>query len=83
VNAFVVAAAAMVLGIIPCIVVMVREEIMAAVAAYELTSSIVVLVLVCLAQGFLRSGEFELAVLLAVLLYGSGLVYVRMMERWL
>jgi multisubunit Na+/H+ antiporter MnhF subunit len=82
-NAFVLAAAAMLLGIFPCIFVMVREELMAAVVAYELTSSILVLVLICLAEGFGRSGEFELAVLLAVLMYGSGLVFVRSMERWL
>lgn len=83
-NAFVAAAAVMLLlGILPCVVVMVREEVMAAVVAYELASTILVLVLVCLAQGFGRSGEFELAILLAILLYGSGLVFVRSMERWL
>ncbi len=82
-NAFVAAAAAMLLGLFPCLIVMVREEVMAAVVAYELASSIVVLVLICLAQGFGRSGEFELAVLLAILMFGSGLVFVRSMERWL
>lgn len=82
-NAFVAAAAAMLLGLVPCIVVMVRRDVMAAVAAYELASSVVILVLVCLAQGFGRPGEFELAVLLAILMYGSGLVFVRSMERWL
>ena len=34
-------------------------------------------------EGFERSGEFELAVLLAILMFGSGLVFVRSMERWL
>jgi len=82
-NSFVVAAAAMLLAIFPCLLVMVREEVMAAVAAYELASSVVVLVLICLAQGFGRSGEFELGVLLAVMMYGAGLVFVRSMERWL
>jgi hypothetical protein len=82
-SSFVVAAAAMLLAIFPCLLVMVREEVMAAVAAFELASSIVVLVLICLAQGFGRSGEFELGVLLAVMMYGAGLVFVRSMERWL
>ena len=82
-NVFVAAAAAMLLGLFPCLIVMVRDEVMAAVVAYELASSIVVLVLICLAQGFERSGEFELAVLLAILMFGSGLVFVRSMERWL
>jgi len=60
-----------------------KGRLMEAVVAYELVSSIAVMVLVLLAQGFNRSGEFELAILLAVLLLGSGLVFVRMLERWL
>jgi hypothetical protein len=40
-------------------------------------------VLALLAQGFQRSGLFELAVLLAVLMFGGGLVFVRALERWL
>jgi multicomponent Na+:H+ antiporter subunit F len=82
-NGFVVAAIAMLIGIIPCGVVVLRGQIMAAVVAYEAISSIIVMVLVLLAAGFGRSGEFELPVLLAVLLFGSGLVFVRFMERWL
>ena len=39
--------------------------------------------LILLAEGFRRPGEFELPVLLAVLLFGSGLVFVRLLERWL
>jgi multicomponent Na+:H+ antiporter subunit F len=83
VNGFVVAAIAMLLGIIPCGVVVLRGQLMAAVVAYEAISSIIVMVLLLLAEGFSRSGEFELPVLLAVLLFGSGLVFVRFLERWL
>jgi multisubunit Na+/H+ antiporter MnhF subunit len=83
VNGFVAAGIAMMLGLGPCIVVLIRDELMAAVAAYELASAIAVMVFVCLSQGFGRSGEFELAVVLAVLLYSSGLVFVRSLERWL
>jgi multicomponent Na+:H+ antiporter subunit F len=83
VNGFVVAAIAMLVGIIPCGAVVLRGQVMAAVVAYEAISSIIVMVLVLLAEGFSRSGEFELPVLLAVLLFGSGLVFVRFLERWL
>jgi hypothetical protein len=38
---------------------------------------------VLLSEGFRRPAEFELPVLLAVLLFGSGLVFVRLLERWL
>jgi len=45
--------------------------------------AVVVMVLALLAQGFRRSGEFELPVLLALLMFGGGLVFVRALERWL
>jgi multisubunit Na+/H+ antiporter MnhF subunit len=83
VNAFVVAAIAMLLGMIPCGIVLCRGTVMDAVVAYEAISAIAVMVLVLLAEGFGRPGEFELPVLLAVLLFGSGLVFVRLLERWL
>jgi multisubunit Na+/H+ antiporter MnhF subunit len=83
VTAFVVAAIVMLIGIIPCGVVLVRGQLMEAVVAYEFISSIAVMVLILLAQGFRRPGEFELPVVLAVLLFGSGLVFVRSLERWL
>jgi multicomponent Na+:H+ antiporter subunit F len=82
-NAFVVAAIAMLIAIAPCAIVVWRGEVMAAVVAYQAISSIIVIVLVLLAEGFRRTGEFELPVLLAVLLFGSGLVFVRFLERWL
>ncbi len=82
-NGFVIAAIAMLAGTVPCALVIWRGEVMAAVVAYEAISSIAVMVLALLAEGFRRTGEFELPVLLAVLLFGSGLVFVRLLERWL
>jgi multicomponent Na+:H+ antiporter subunit F len=83
VNGFVIAAIAMLLGVIPCGIVVCRGTVMEALVAYELITAIVVMVLILLAEGFRRSGEFELPLLLAVLLFGSGLVFVRFLERWL
>jgi multicomponent Na+:H+ antiporter subunit F len=83
VNGFVIAAIAMLIGTIRCGIVVLRCEIMAAAVACEAISSIIVMVLVLLSEGFGRPGEFELPVLLAVLLFGSGLVFVRFLERWL
>lgn len=80
---FAVAAIGMILGIIPCGLVLLRGRIMAAVVAYEAISSIAVMVLVLLCQAFRRPSLFELPVLLAVLLFGSGMVFVRALERWL
>jgi hypothetical protein len=73
----------MLVAVIPLGVVACRGSSMEAVVAYEAISSIVVMVLVLIPQGFGRSSEFELPILLAVLLLGSGLVFVRTVERWL
>ena len=82
-SAFVVAAIVMLVGMIPCGIVVWRGTAMEALVGYEAISSIVVMVLVLLAEGFGRFGELELPIVLAVLLFGSGLVFARALERWL
>src|ERR1700735_2052837 len=79
----IIAAIAMLIATIPCGIVVLRAQLMSAVVAYEAISSIIVMVLVLLAEGFGRPGGVGLPVLLAVLLFGSGLVFVRFLERWL
>jgi multicomponent Na+:H+ antiporter subunit F len=83
VTAFVVAAIAMLIGMVPCLVVIWRGSPMEALIGYEAVSSITVMVLILLAEGFGRFGELELPILLAVLLFGGGLVFLRALERWL
>ena len=83
VVAFVAAAIAMLIAVIPAGVVLCRGQLEAGVVAYEFITSVIVMVLALLAQGFQRSSEFEMPVLLAVLMFGSGLVFVRVLERWL
>jgi multicomponent Na+:H+ antiporter subunit F len=83
VNVFIVAAIALLIGVIPCGIVASRGTLMDAVVAYEALSAIVIMVLILLAEGFQRPGEFELPVVLAVLMLGSGLVFARFLERWL
>lgn len=81
-SSFVIAAIVMLVALVPLGVVLCRAEVMSAVVAYEAIGSVAVLVLMLLAEGFRRSGEFELAILLAVMLLGGGLVFVRFLERW-
>jgi multisubunit Na+/H+ antiporter MnhF subunit len=80
---FVIAATAMLACLVPAGIVCVRGGTADAVVGYEFVTAVVVLVLALLAEGFGRSGLFEFPVLLAVLMYGSGLVFVRALERWL
>jgi multisubunit Na+/H+ antiporter MnhF subunit len=83
VNGFVIAAIVMLAAVIPCGVVLVRGSAMEAVVAFEAISAVVVIVLILLSEGFRRSGEFELPIHLAVLAFGSGLVFVRFLGRGL
>lgn len=82
-NAFVLAAIGMLVAVIPCLVVVWRGQAMEAVVGYEAISMLVLLILILLPEGFRRSSEFELPMLLALLLLGSGLVFARFFERWL
>lgn len=82
-NAFIIAAIAMLIGMIPCLVVIWRDPEIPALIGYEAISSIAIMVLVLVAVGFGRFGMMELPVLLALLLFGSGLVFARVLERWL
>lgn len=50
---------------------------------YQFITAVAVMILALLAEGFTRPSLFELPVLLALLLFGSGLVFVRALERWL
>jgi multisubunit Na+/H+ antiporter MnhF subunit len=77
VNAFAVAAAALLLGFLPLGVVLLREAALDAVVALELCGSMLTLALVCLAESFHRSTYFTVAVVCAVLSGLGGLVYVR------
>ncbi len=80
---FVIAAIAMLACLLPAGVVMVRGSLADAVVGYEFVTSVAVMILALLAEGFKRPSLFELPVLLAVLLFGSGMVFVRALERWL
>lgn len=77
------AAIAMLLALVPAGIVLCRNELADSVVAYEFITSVIVMVLALLAEGFQRSSEFEFPVLMAVLLYGSSLVFIRIVERWL
>lgn len=82
-NPWLVAAAAMLICTAPVAALLARGKLISALVAYEMISSVAIMVLVLVAEGFDRSGEFELPVMLALLLFGSGLVFVRALERWL
>ena len=82
-TAFVVAAIAMLIAVVPAGIIIARGTLADAVVGFEFLTSVAVMIFALLAEGFQRSSLFEFPVILAVLLFGSGLVFVRALERWL
>jgi len=82
VNAFVIAAAVLLLGLGPCVWVAVRAEIVGALGALELASTITTLVLLCIAQGLHHDSFMDLAVVSAILSFAGSLAFARFLERW-
>jgi multisubunit Na+/H+ antiporter MnhF subunit len=80
---FLVAAIAMLAVMVPAGLTIVRGTAADAVIGYEFLTAVAVMIFALLAEGFQRPSLFEFPVLMAVLLYGSGLVFVRALERWL
>ena len=81
-NAFVIAAAVLLLGLGPCVWVAVRAEIVGALGALELASTITTLVLLCIAQGLHHDSFMDLAVVSAILSFAGSLAFARFLERW-
>jgi multisubunit Na+/H+ antiporter MnhF subunit len=80
---FIIAAIAMLVCLAPAGFVIAAGNAADAVVGYEFVTAVLVMVFALLAEGFSRSSLFEFPVLLAVLMFGSGLVFVRSLERWL
>jgi multicomponent Na+:H+ antiporter subunit F len=83
VNAFTVAAAALLALLVPLGLVATRRRPVDGLVALELGSTLSVLALVCLAEGFHRSFEFGVAIAAAVSAWIGSLVFARFLGRWL
>jgi multisubunit Na+/H+ antiporter MnhF subunit len=83
VTSFVIAAVAMLLALLPAGITIARGSLADAVIGFQFITSVAVMIFALLAEGFRRPSLFEFPVLVALLLFGSGLVFVRALERWL
>lgn len=77
-----VAAAVLLLGLIACGIVCVKERPVDGIVALSVGSVIVTLTLLLLAVGFDRSPYADLPLTLAVLTFAGELVFIRFVERW-
>lgn len=82
-NVWLIAAAALMFGLIPCGIVVFTRGAMDRLVGLEMAGLIETFILLCLAQGFNNPNFYDLAVALALLSFGGGLVFARFLERWL
>jgi multisubunit Na+/H+ antiporter MnhF subunit len=83
VNAWLIAATALLVGLVPCLFVCLRAPIMDALVTLELAAVMVTLTLLLLAEGFARSSYYTLPLVLSALGFVGSLVFVRLLDRWL
>ena len=81
-NAWLIAATALMAGLVPCLWVCARRGPLDAVVALELASTITTLILLALAQGYRRDPFMDLALVSALLSFAGALTFVRFLERW-
>jgi multicomponent Na+:H+ antiporter subunit F len=77
------AAIALLVALVPAGAVIVRRPAIEALVALELAGILNTLVLMLLAEAFDRPAFFDLALVLALLSLAGGLVFARMLERWI
>ncbi|HVY48168.1 MAG TPA: monovalent cation/H+ antiporter complex subunit F [Minicystis sp.] len=82
-TAWALAAGALLLLLGPCAYACVRGSVLLRLAALELATVVVTLLVIALARGLGRSSYMDLALMLALLSFGSAIVYTRLIERWL
>lgn len=82
-NFWLISATVLLVCLAPCGWICMRGAIMERFAALQMAQIVTVLILLLLAEGYSRAIYFDLALVMAVLAFASGLVYVRFLERWL
>jgi multicomponent Na+:H+ antiporter subunit F len=82
VTMWLVAALGLLVGVVLCGVAAIRGETPDALVAMVSAGVVVTLILILLAVGFGRSIYGDVAVVLGVLSFAGGLVFVQFLERW-
>jgi multicomponent Na+:H+ antiporter subunit F len=82
-NVWLLGSAVLLFGLVPCGIASFRGETMERLVGLEMAGMIITLLLVMLAEGMGRVNFYDLALALALLAFGGGLVFARFLERWL
>jgi multicomponent Na+:H+ antiporter subunit F len=81
-GAWLLAGAGMLLVVLGCAYVSVRDSIVDRLLGVQLGTAAIALAFLVLGEGFDRDVYFDLALVWAVLSYGGNLFLVRFLERW-
>lgn len=82
-NVWLLGAAGFSLFLIPAAVLVWRGDPIDRLVGLELEGLFATVILLLLAEGFHRSSFIDLALVLALLSFASGLVFTRFLERWM
>jgi multisubunit Na+/H+ antiporter MnhF subunit len=82
VNAFLIAATALLVMLVFPALVIVRGRAIDGIVALELCGTTITLILLCLAEGFHRSVYFNVPLVCAVCVWVGGFVFVRFIGRF-
>lgn len=82
-NLWLISALVLLICMIPCGWICMTGSVMERFVSLQMGQILTVLILLLLAEGYSRSIYFDLSLVLGVLAFASGLVYVRFLERWL
>ena len=82
-NPWMLAAGAMLICLIPCGITCLRGDAADRLVGLEAGGLIATLILLLLAEAFERQPFTDLALALALLSFGGGMVFARFLERWM
>jgi multicomponent Na+:H+ antiporter subunit F len=82
-NVWLLGSAALIFALVPCGITTFRGNAVERLVGLETAGMIGALLLVMLAEGTHRINFYDLALALALLSFGGGLVFARFLERWL
>ena len=82
-NSWLMAAGAMLVCLIPCGIACLRGDAADRLVGLEAGGLIATMILLLLSEAFERQAFTDLALALALLSFGGGLVFARFLERWM
>ena len=82
-NTWLVSALVFLFTLVPCGIAVFRGTALERLVGLEMAGMVEVMLLILLAESFHRPSTYDLALAMALLTFGVGLVFARFLERWL